>query len=94
MNYNNYNTAIIETYAVKLVGWPQGVKFISPSNIGTVGEIRKLRDALKARTCYWAALTPAEVKLHTAELDACRSAGQVVRQPRKKRSDAGVARKR
>ncbi|KAG2034685.1 hypothetical protein BDR03DRAFT_823856, partial [Suillus americanus] len=89
MNYNNYNTAIIETYAVKLVGWPQGVKFISPSNIGTVGEIRKLRDALKARTCYWAALTPAEVKLHTAELDACRSAGQVVRQPRKKRSDAG-----
>ncbi|KAG2063908.1 hypothetical protein BDR04DRAFT_1062380 [Suillus decipiens] len=93
MNYNNYNTAIIETYAVKLVGWPQGVKFISPSNIGTVGEIRKLRDALKARTCYWAALTPAEVKLHTAELDACRSAGQVVRQPRKKRSDAGVARK-
>ncbi|KAG2064189.1 hypothetical protein BDR04DRAFT_1235238 [Suillus decipiens] len=72
MNYNNYNTAIIETYAVKLVGWPQGVKFISPSNIGTV----------------------AEVKLHTAELDACRSAGQVVRQPRKKRSDAGVARKR
>ncbi|KAG2140353.1 hypothetical protein BD769DRAFT_1662908 [Suillus cothurnatus] len=93
MNYNNYNTAIIETYAVKLVGWPQGVKFISPSNIRTVGEIRKLRDALKARTCYWAALTPAEVKLHTAELDACRSAGQVVRQPRKKRSDAGVARK-
>ncbi|KAG2133488.1 CHAT domain-containing protein [Suillus cothurnatus] len=91
MNYNNYNTAIIETYAVKLVGWPQGVKFISPSNIGTVGEIRKLRDALKARTCYWAALTPAEVKLHTAELDACRSAGQVVWQPCKKRSDAGVA---
>ncbi|KAG2117686.1 hypothetical protein BD769DRAFT_1362639 [Suillus cothurnatus] len=46
MNYNNYNTAIIETYAVKLVGWPQGVKFISPSNIGTVSEIRKLHDAL------------------------------------------------
>ncbi|KAG2143335.1 hypothetical protein BD769DRAFT_1383295 [Suillus cothurnatus] len=69
MNYNNYNMAIIETYAVKLVGWPQGVKFISPSNIGTVSEIRKLCDALKART--W----------------------QVVQQPCKKRSDAGVAHK-
>ncbi|KAG1862844.1 hypothetical protein DFJ58DRAFT_700378 [Suillus subalutaceus] len=70
MNYNNYETAIIETYAVKLVGWPQGIKFTSPSNIGTVGEIRKLRDALKDQTCYWAALTPAEVKVHSAELDA------------------------
>ncbi|KAG1846243.1 hypothetical protein DFJ58DRAFT_686603 [Suillus subalutaceus] len=94
MNYNNYETAIIETYAVKLVGWPQGIKFTSPSNIGTVGEIRKLRDALKDQTCYWAALTPAEVKVHSAELDARRLAGQVVRQPRKKRSDAGITRKR
>jgi hypothetical protein len=34
-----------------------------------------------------------EVKLHTAELDACCSAGQVVWQPRKKCSDAGVAHK-
>ncbi|KAG1859023.1 hypothetical protein DFJ58DRAFT_726481 [Suillus subalutaceus] len=78
MNYNNYETAIIET----------------PSNIRTVGEIRKLRDALKDRTCYWAALTPAEVKVHSAELDARYSAGQVVWQPRKKRSDAGITRKR
>ncbi|KAG1836180.1 hypothetical protein DFJ58DRAFT_691103 [Suillus subalutaceus] len=93
MNYNNYETAIIKTYAVKLVGWPQGVKFTSPSNIGTVGEIRKLRDALKDRTCYWAALTPTEVKVHSAELDVRRSAGQVVRQPHKKRSDAGITRK-
>jgi len=94
MNYNNYETAVIETYAVQLVGWPHGVKFISPSNIGTVSEIRKLRDALKARTCYWTALTAAEVKAHAAKLDARRSAGEVVRQPRKKRSDAGISRKR
>jgi hypothetical protein len=47
MNYNNYETAVIETYAVQLVGWPLGVKFISPSSIATVGEIRKLRDTLK-----------------------------------------------
>ncbi|KAG1894666.1 uncharacterized protein F5891DRAFT_961189 [Suillus fuscotomentosus] len=93
MNYSSYETAITETYAVKLVGWPEGVKFISPSNIGTVSEIRKLCDVLKAQTCYWAALTPAEVKIHSAKLDVCRSAGQVVRQPCKKHSDAGIARK-
>lgn len=94
MNYINYETAVVEAYAVRLTGWPQSVKFISPSNIGTVAEIRKLRDALKAHTCYWAVLTPGEVKTHSAKLDARCSAGEVVRQPRKKRSDAGVSRKR
>ncbi|KAG1724059.1 hypothetical protein EDB19DRAFT_1644824 [Suillus lakei] len=93
MNYNNYNTAIIETYAVQLVGWPPGINFISPSNIGTVGEIWRIHDALKARTCYWTTLTPAEVKTHTTNLNECRSAGEVVKKPRKKRSDAGTSRK-
>lgn len=93
MNYNNYETAIVETYAVRLVGWLQGVKFISPSNIGTVGEIRKLHDTLRAKTCYWAALTPAEVKAHTATLDVRWLTGETVQQLRKKRSDAGISRK-
>jgi len=93
MNYNNYKTAITETYAVKLVGWPQGVKFISPLNIRTVSKMHKLCDALKDQTCYWAALTPAEFKLHSAELDARCSVGQVVWQPCKKRSDAGITHK-
>ncbi|KAG2109481.1 hypothetical protein DEU56DRAFT_750013, partial [Suillus clintonianus] len=94
MNYHNYETSVIETYGVRLVGWPNGVKFTSPSNIGTVGDIRKLRDALKARTCYWTVLSPAELKAHASELDTQRSAGEVVRKPRKKCSDAGVPRKR
>ncbi|KAG1860366.1 hypothetical protein F4604DRAFT_1684382 [Suillus subluteus] len=73
---------------------PPSVKFTSPSNIGTVAEIRKLCDALRAHTCYWAVLTPGEVKACTAKLDARCSAADVVRQPRKKRSDAGVSHKR
>ncbi|KAG2738623.1 hypothetical protein P692DRAFT_20758224 [Suillus brevipes Sb2] len=94
MNYSNYETSIVETYGVRLVGWPLGIKFVNPSNIGTVGDIRKLRDALKACTCYWAALSSAEVKTHASELDAHRSAGEAIRKPRKKCSDAGVPRKR
>ncbi|KAG1743572.1 uncharacterized protein EDB91DRAFT_1247071 [Suillus paluster] len=81
MNYNNYKTSVIETYGVHLVGWPHGVKFTSPSNIGTVGDICKLRDALKACTCYWTILSPAEVKAHASELDTQRSAGEVVWKP-------------
>ncbi|KAG2136211.1 hypothetical protein BD769DRAFT_1336019, partial [Suillus cothurnatus] len=84
MNYNNYEMSIIETYGVRLVGWPDGVKFISPSNIGTVSDIRKLRDALKAHTCYWTSLSPAEVKAHASELATHHSAGEVVWKPQKK----------
>lgn len=94
MNYNNYKTAVVETYAIHLIGWPQGIKFTSPSNIGTVGEIHKLHNALKTQMCYWAGLTPTEVKAHTATLDAWCSAGEVVWQPCKKRSDAGISCKR
>ncbi|KAG1894803.1 uncharacterized protein F5891DRAFT_1151914 [Suillus fuscotomentosus] len=94
MNYHNYETAIVETYGVRLVGWPHGVNFISPSNIGTVGDIRKLRDALKSCICYWTVLSPEEVKSHAAELNTRRLAGEIVRKPRKKRSDSGVPRKR
>ncbi|KAG0691669.1 hypothetical protein DFH29DRAFT_1015635 [Suillus ampliporus] len=94
MNYTNYETAVVETYGVRLIGWPTSIKFVSPSNIGTVGDIRKLRDALKARTCYWTGLTLAEVKAHVIELDVRRSSGEVVRQPRKRRSDASITRKR
>ncbi|KAG1752352.1 uncharacterized protein EDB91DRAFT_1044414 [Suillus paluster] len=94
MNYNNYETSVIETYGVRLVGWPHSVKFTSPSNIGTVGDIRKLHDALKACTCYWTILSSAEVKAHASELDTRHSAGEVVRKPRKKCLDAGVPRKR
>ncbi|KAG1733293.1 hypothetical protein EDB19DRAFT_1613506, partial [Suillus lakei] len=89
MNYISYETAVVEAYAVRLTGWPQSVKFISPSNIGMVAEIWKLCDALKVHTCYWAVLTPGEVKAHLAELDACHC--EVVHQPCKKCSDAGVS---
>ncbi|KAG2127889.1 uncharacterized protein EDB93DRAFT_1256852 [Suillus bovinus] len=93
MNYHNYKTTIVETYGVRLVGWPHRVNFISPSNIGTVGDIQKLRDALRSHICYWTVLTPAEVKSHAAELDVHRLAGETVCKPCKKRSDSGVPQK-
>ncbi|KAG1808367.1 uncharacterized protein BJ212DRAFT_1212282, partial [Suillus subaureus] len=94
MNYNNYQTAVVETCAVQLVGWPGSIKFINPLNIGTVGDICKLCDVLKDKTCYWTALMPTEVKAHTAELDVHHSAGDIVCQPCKRCSDAGGSHKR
>ncbi|KAH7904579.1 hypothetical protein BJ138DRAFT_1119287 [Hygrophoropsis aurantiaca] len=92
MNYSNYDVGIVETHKVKLIGWPDGVPFITPSNIGTVGEVRKLRDALKSGTCHWKCLTQQESSLHAEELQQRRKAGEVVGTTRKARSDAGTAR--
>ncbi|KAI5989532.1 hypothetical protein EDD15DRAFT_2150284, partial [Pisolithus albus] len=93
MNYHNYETAIVETYGVRLVGWPEGVKFANPSMIGTVAEAHKLRDALCSGSCFWKKLSKNELELFVTELNTRRAASKTVRKPRKKRSDAGVARK-
>ncbi|KAI6104924.1 hypothetical protein EV401DRAFT_2078750 [Pisolithus croceorrhizus] len=94
MNYHSYETAIIETYGVRLVGWPEDVRFMNPSVIGTVTEARKLRDALRSGTCFWKKLSKSELDLFATELNTRRVAGETVRKPRKKRSDAGIPRKR
>ena len=93
MNYHNYETAVVETYGVRLVGWPEGVKFANPSTIGTVPEARKLRDALRGGSCFWKKMSKSELELFITDLDARRTARETVRKPRKKRSDAGVPRK-
>ncbi|KAI6011557.1 hypothetical protein PISMIDRAFT_123097, partial [Pisolithus microcarpus 441] len=86
--------AIVETYGVRLVGWPEGVKFANPSVIGTVVEARKLRDALHSGSCFWKRLSKNELDLFVTELNSHRMAGDTVRKPRKKCSDAGITRKR
>ena len=93
MNYNNYNTAIVETYGLKLLGWPTSVPFTNPSNIGTIGEIHKLRDALKSGECRWKKMLKSERGAFNTDLDTCHAAGESVKKPRKKCSDAGVSRK-
>ncbi|KAF9231140.1 hypothetical protein BU15DRAFT_68578 [Melanogaster broomeanus] len=94
MNYINYDVGIVQAYNVQLVNWPEKVKFGNPSTIGTVAEIRALHDALKAGTCTWKKLTCRELDAHSAEVTNRVAVGEVVKKTRKKRSDAGVPRKR
>ncbi|EIW86307.1 hypothetical protein CONPUDRAFT_68855 [Coniophora puteana RWD-64-598 SS2] len=56
MNYKKYEDKVVQNYSVCLVGWPEGAPFTRPSNIGTVGHIRRLRDALKSDECHWETL--------------------------------------
>lgn len=93
MNYLNYDTAIVQDRRAKIVGWPKHVLFANPSAIGTVGDLRTLRDDLKSGKCHWIKLTPSQLAQHTSKLDALREQGQTVGAPRKSRSDKGKKRK-
>ena len=94
MNYVNYDTAIVGDLRRRLLGWPKDVKFANPSEIGTVGDIRKLRDCLKSGQCHWVKLTQSQVDEHMADMQNRRDAGEIIGKQRKKRSDAGTTRKR
>lgn len=89
MNYASYSTAIVLQYKVKLVGWTHS-KIVSPSEIGSIQDLRVLRDALRSGECKWVRLTKSQVDEYTAELE---KEGQAVVKKRKTRSDKGTSRK-
>ena len=89
MNYENYGVSIVKMYGVKLVGWPPSIGFTCPSKIGTVGDMRKLRDALHLGQCFWKHLSSSERMSFSTGLDVHCSAGEQVKKPHKKRSDTG-----
>ncbi|KAI6113198.1 hypothetical protein EDD16DRAFT_1704258 [Pisolithus croceorrhizus] len=78
MNYHSYETAIIKTYGVHLVGWPEDVRFANPSAIGTVAEAWKLQDVLCSGTCFWKKLSKSELDLFATELNAHCVAGKTI----------------
>lgn len=60
----------------------------------TVLEVRSLRDVLVTGTCQWKKLNRRELEEFRAEIQQREDAGEVVGTVRKKRADAGRARKR
>ncbi|KAI6095334.1 hypothetical protein EDD16DRAFT_1471968, partial [Pisolithus croceorrhizus] len=86
-------TSIVETYGVKLLGWPTGVPFIDPSSIGTISEICKFHNALKSGECCWKKLLKAKCSAFSSELEACHASGEVVKKPHKKCLDVHVPHK-
>lgn len=93
MNYTNYETAIVERYRVNLVGWTFP-RLVSPSEIGTIDDIRTLRDALKTGACKWVRLSKRELAAHSEAVAQWREDGEVIGKKRKERSNKGVKRKR
>jgi hypothetical protein len=92
MSYIKYERDIVSKYKVKLVGWPLTVKFANPSEIGTVDDIRHLRQVLKIGECKWVVLTRRQQIAHEEIFAAKVASGELVGKKRKERSDKGKTR--
>lgn len=92
MNYVNYETIIVLKHKVQLVGWPTGVKFINPADIGPSDDVKQLHDAINVGDCKWVALTRNEVLERTQTYEAAIAEGKTVGKKRKERSDKGEKR--
>jgi hypothetical protein len=92
MNYAKYDRDIVSKYKVKLVGWPSTIKFANPSEIGTVDDIRNLRQALKTGECKWVALSRRQQIAHEETVAAKVATGELTVKKRKERSDKGKTR--
>lgn len=90
MNYQNYDTQIVERLGVKLVGWTYD-KMVSPYEIYTIDDICLLHNALVCGSCFWMRLSKRQIHQHTEDMERREAAGEVVKKKRKERSDKGTA---
>lgn len=91
MEYVKYKH-LVSTHGVHLVDYPLPA-ITSPSNITSMTDLRKLRDALKTRTCKWVRMTPDEYKEHADKVaNEADDEEPATGKTRKRRSDAGKPR--
>ncbi|TFK59093.1 hypothetical protein BDN72DRAFT_781220, partial [Pluteus cervinus] len=93
MNYSNYETSIVLTYRVQLIGWPSGVPRQCPSSLKQE-PLRQLQEALRNGSCKWVKLTEQEYENLSTDLKRRKEAGETIGKPRKQRSDCGKKRNR
>jgi hypothetical protein len=92
MSYVKYERDIVTKYKVELLGWPVTIKFANPSEVATVDDIRKLRQALRTGDCKWMVQTRRQQVAHAELVAAREAAGEPAVKKRKERSDKGKTR--
>lgn len=89
MSYKNFQVDIVEKFYIKIIGWPEGIPFIKPADIGNIEHLRKLIKAFKTGDAYWRPLSKGEKKKTDDGAKARREAGIPAKDVRKRRSDHG-----
>ncbi|KAI0245195.1 hypothetical protein BJV78DRAFT_1140542 [Lactifluus subvellereus] len=82
MNYQHYDTQIIERLGVKLVGWTYH-ELVSPYEIYTIDDLQTLHNALVCGACFWMQLSRGDITQHKVAMAQREAAGEVVKKKRK-----------
>jgi hypothetical protein len=90
MNYVNYDNNIVLSHKCKIINWVG--KFVNPSEIGSIEQLRSLRDAWASGSARWIRLSAPQLKAHMVEVEKLREDGEIIVKVRKQRSDAGQSR--
>ncbi|EIW86144.1 hypothetical protein CONPUDRAFT_68745 [Coniophora puteana RWD-64-598 SS2] len=93
MNYKNYQKKIVQTHGITLEGWPEDITMKRPHLITQVGDIKRIREALESRKCFWQSL---DGKRNSKGFDAAAPVKRKMQQkkqsaPRKKKATGGKA---
>jgi hypothetical protein len=88
MNYNNYESKIVEMFGVALIGWPAG-PVRNPGSIGGRPQVTALLEKLQSGTCYWTKLTEDELDQRISDNQARAAAGEPIYKPRRSRKPKG-----
>ena len=94
MNYVNYEKSIIHKYRIKLIGWPENIKFVNPVSLTSMEELWQLQQALRTRVFPCIKLTDHEVRQHVETTKQWEASGEQVGCKRKQCSDKGKLRKK
>lgn len=91
MNYDSYEDRIVCKWGVELVGWTEDV-IENPAKITALPGLRRLYGALKTGNCYWSILSADVWALR--QDTRYRKIEEGKARARKRRSDAGVSKKK
>ncbi|KAJ7612354.1 hypothetical protein DFH06DRAFT_1345098 [Mycena polygramma] len=88
ISYARFLTDIKQAWKVKLVGWPDDIPFVKPSELGTNDRIRRICSGLRSGDIHWVYLQPEEIEEVEAEVERRRAQG-TLHKKRKPRADKG-----
>ncbi|KAL1724899.1 hypothetical protein EV714DRAFT_278081 [Schizophyllum commune] len=95
MQYKNYERKIELDHGVTLEGWPESIEFKNPSEMSTsIPALEQLLRGLKSGTISWRKIGPAVLMERKRRWEDKVARGDAQEPARKRRKDAGVARKR
>ncbi|KAF8194497.1 hypothetical protein K438DRAFT_1433527, partial [Mycena galopus ATCC 62051] len=89
MVYVHFTVDVALLWKVKLMCWPTHIKFANASKIGTVDNLREIRDKVRTGVIHLEALTLEEARDLEAEVEALREKQDGKRKRRAARSDIG-----